>query len=195
MTTLRRQNGKITREYSAWKAMKARCYSPSNKKLTGYQNKGIIVCDRWLHSFENFLEDMGKCPENFSLDRIDNDKTYCPENCRWTDDSTQTKNRGNFNLVYTYNGKTQVLKDWAKEFNIKYITLYLRITRSKLSFEEAISEDPFKNLIEYQSKKQTLKEWSKELNIDYQVLVDRKYRGWTIEKMFTEPKKSKLTNT
>lgn len=134
-----RENKKITKEYNAWKAMKARCYSPCNKNMGKYQALNIQVCERWLNSFENFMDDMGKAPDiNYSLDRIDPFKDYSPENCRWATWKTQSSNRGNFNKVFEYQGESKILKDWAKFFNIKYTTLYQRLYRSKMTFEEAI---------------------------------------------------------
>jgi hypothetical protein len=77
-------------EYIIWKAMKARCKNIENKY---YGGKGIKVCDRWINSFENFIEDMGKMPEGYSIDRINSDGNYEPNNCRWADKDTQIKNR------------------------------------------------------------------------------------------------------
>lgn len=186
MSTNRRVNGKITREYRAWKAMKSRCYSPSMKRLRGYQEKGITVCNEWLHNFDRFLEDMSNCPEGMTLDRIDNDKGYSKENCRWTSFSEQTKNRGNFNKVFTYEGKTLVLKDWARELNMKYSTLYLRIYRTGLSFERAISEDPFNIMLTYKGMLKTLDEWAIITGVPKMIIYDRKRRGWNVDRIFSQ---------
>ena len=174
-------NKKTLKEYRAWKSMKSRCSSPSAKKGT-YLN--ITVCDRWLNSYENFLSDMGKAPsDKHSLDRIDNNKNYSPDNCRWVTQETQCKNRGTFNKVFTYNGKSLVLKDWAKELNIKYTTLYLRIYRTGLTFEEAIV---YNKLFEYNGFKGTLKEICKNYSsVKYQNVVDRLHRGWDLHKALT----------
>lgn len=192
MGSLRRINGKITKEYRAWKAMKARCYSKSNSYMN-YQKNNIIVCERWLNSFENFLKDMGTCPENYSLDRINNEGNYGPSNCRWVTQQIQCSNRGEFNKIFTFNNETHTLKEWSKILNIKYTTLYLRIYRSNLSFEEAIKDDPFNKLILYKGEKKTLKEWCILLNLPYQVIVDRRHQKWSIEKCFEQPiKKIKI---
>ncbi len=127
------------KEYRIWKNMKARCYSPCNIKHGKYQENNIQVCDRWRSSFDNFMLDMGKCPENYSLDRINNNGNYEPGNCRWSSCKTQSQNRGEFNLSYTYNNETKTLSEWAETLNIKYNTLHKRIYRSKFSFEKAIT--------------------------------------------------------
>jgi hypothetical protein len=185
MASSRKINGKITKEYQAWKAMKSRCYSPVNKQ-TSYQNKQVIVCEQWKNNFDKFLEDMGKCPEGYSLDRIDNNGNYEPSNCRWSDNSTQSKNRGTFNKVFTYAGKSMVLKDWAKELNINYTTLYQRIYRSGLSFEKAIEEDPFNVFLEYNNEIKSLDEWSKITGIPKSTISDRKRRGWAVNRIFEQ---------
>jgi hypothetical protein len=76
-----------------WSNIKQRCYNVNNKDYKHYGGRGIKVCDRWLESFENFLEDMGDRPDGYSLDRIDNNENYEPSNCRWADKETQIKNR------------------------------------------------------------------------------------------------------
>lgn len=133
-----RLNGKITKEYRAWKAMKARCYAPCNKDMGKYQKLNIQVCDRWINSFDNFYDDLGNCPEGYSLDRIDPSKDYSPDNCRWTTWKIQSSNRGDFNKIFEYKGESKILKDWARFFGINYTTLYNRLYRSKMSFEDAI---------------------------------------------------------
>ena len=173
------------KEYRIWKAMKSRCYSPSSKEKN-YQKNNIIVCERWKDSYDNFLLDMGRCPEKYSIERRNNLGNYEPDNCYWADNTTQAKNRGNFNILITHNNDTKVLKDWAKHFNIKYTTLYLRMFRTGLSFEDAIVYDPSIYLT-YKDKKLTLREWEKESNIKYSILVDRYFRGWETNRIFEQP--------
>lgn len=86
---------KMTREYCTWTAMIARCEYPKGKEFHRYGGRGISVCDRWRHSFENFFADMGRKPtKTHSLDRINNDGNYEPKNCRWATVHEQRANRG-----------------------------------------------------------------------------------------------------
>ena len=87
--------GQITPEYRSWRGMLARCYSPSHNRYYRYGGRGIQVCPEWRNSYETFLLDMGRKPDRkLSLDRIDNDKNYGPENCRWATAKQQAANRG-----------------------------------------------------------------------------------------------------
>lgn len=118
-----------TPEYKAWISMKTRCYKPKTARFSRYGGRGIIVCDRWLNSFENFYADMGKRPNNkYSLDRLDSNKNYCPKNCKWSTAKQQANNRTN-NANYTFKGVTKSISMWAEEYNINKHTLFNRIQR------------------------------------------------------------------
>ena len=104
---------KFEREYHVYKGMKRRCYNSHEKAYKNYGGRGIKVCDRWLgpYGFRNFLRDMGPRPEGelpsgmplYSIDRIDVNGNYCPENCRWADWHTQRVNRRDSPPIVSYN--------------------------------------------------------------------------------------------
>jgi hypothetical protein len=116
-------------EYSTWKMMKARCYNTNNAEYKNYGARGITVCDRWRHSFVNFLNDMGPRPfAGASIDRIDNNGNYELGNCRWATPLEQGQNtRKVVNL--THDGKTQCIRAWARDLNIEHCVIRERLKR------------------------------------------------------------------
>ena len=86
------KNNLRTKTYNSWRAMKDRCYSKKHSEFKRYGDVGILVCERWKNSYENFLTDMGERPEKHSIDRINPFGNYEPSNCRWVDFKTQANN-------------------------------------------------------------------------------------------------------
>lgn len=110
--------GSSTPEYAIWYSMIRRCETPSDTNYPRYGACGIRACDRWRHSFENFLADMGPRPSpEHSIDRIESAGNYEPGNCRWTTRIEQNRNRRS-NRMVTWNGRTQTLAAWAEEVGI-----------------------------------------------------------------------------
>ena len=126
-----------TPTYAAWIDMKTRC---GNEKIKGYHSyggRGIKVCDTW-ESFENFLADMGERPAGLSLDRIDNNGDYAPDNCRWATKNQQARNKRN-NRLLSFKGETRCLSEWAEIQGIKITTLFQRLYAYGWSTERALS--------------------------------------------------------
>lgn len=111
------KNKKPSPEYSAWLSMMSRCNNPKNRKYPIYGGRGISFCSRWS-VFINFLSDVGLRPSNkHSLDRFPNkDGNYEPGNVRWATIKEQNQNTSR-NVFYEYDGRNQILEDWARELN------------------------------------------------------------------------------
>lgn len=133
------KSGFETPTYEAWSAMKKRCLNPTHRHFKDYGGRGITVCERWL-KFENFLEDMGERPNDHSLDRVDNNSGYSPENCRWATMQQQNNNRRN-NTWIEHGGKTMTITQWARHLGIKKNTLIERF-RNGWSVERALTTAP-----------------------------------------------------
>jgi len=116
-----------TPEWRSWVSMRRRCLSKNADNYAYYGGRGISVCDRWLE-FVNFYSDMGPRPIGTTLDRIDNDGDYCPDNCRWADKKTQMNNTTRTNATHCKNGHFRVVgarrcdecnrvyqRDWARQ--------------------------------------------------------------------------------
>lgn len=113
-----------TRQWRIWSHIKGRCYNPNNHKYKDYGGRGITMCDEWLNDFKSFYDWSLKngYDDSLTLDRIDVDKGYSPDNCRWADTNTQAHNK-RLDKLYTYNGKTLSVRDWCKEIGF-YWTIF-----------------------------------------------------------------------
>lgn len=132
-------NQRHSRLYGVWSNIKDRCYNESSGCYKNYGGRGICMCDEWKDSFESFSlwaygngydpsADRFKC----TIDRIDVNGMYCPDNCRWVDQKTQSNNRRN-TFYITTNEETHTLSEWSDITGIKYHTLFARI--NKLGWE------------------------------------------------------------
>ena len=123
-----RCDGWMSPTYRVWVAMRTRCNNPNHTLYERYGGRGIKVCDRWNNSFVNFLSDMGERPEEMSIERIDNDKGYCPSNCKWATAREQQNNTSN-NVVVSYKNQTHTLAEWSRILGIKHQTIRTRYRR------------------------------------------------------------------
>ncbi|MGL5717266.1 MAG: hypothetical protein ACRCX2_29915 [Paraclostridium sp.] len=131
--------------YHVFNSMKSRCYSINNKSYHRYGGRGVTICNEWLNDVTKFVKwsyDNGY-NQGLSIDRIDVNGNYEPSNCRWTDKSTQSRNKTT-NTLIEYNGETKTICDWADELGILRPTLCYRIYNSKWSIEKAFTT-PIRN--------------------------------------------------
>lgn len=127
-----------TTTYLRWRAMIQRCTSPSYHGYKHYGGKGISVHESW-NRYEQFLADMGECPDkNMTLERINSELDYCPSNCKWATMAEQNRNRSCCRKI-TYQGRTMLLVDWAKEKGISANTIAMRI-RAGWHIEKALNQ-------------------------------------------------------
>jgi len=122
--------------YGVWEGIKGRCLNKNSKAYKNYGARGITICKRWM-KFENFYEDMGKKPKDLTLDRIDNNKGYCKENCRWATKREQANNRRD-NVFASINGVQIPFTELAEMFGLKRNTLYERLYRYNWSLEKSL---------------------------------------------------------
>ena len=112
--------------------MKKRCYNPHDARYDRYGGRGITVCDEWRNDFKAFYKwalENGYA-DNLTIDRIDNNKGYFPDNCRWADAETQCRNRVS-NINITIGNATKTLTEWCEIFELDYSTIHARYMHDK----------------------------------------------------------------
>ena len=182
-----------TPTHVTWASMLQRCNNPNSDKYQYYGGRGVTVCERW-HTFENFLADMGERPSTkHSIDRIDNDRGYNPDNCQWVTMRKQNRNRRS-NIEIEYNGETMCLTDWADRLGLNYETLRQRIRDYGWSVEDAFSRSvqPRELDITHSGETLTLQQWSERTGLDSHLIYNRIHeKGWSVEKALSTPKITK----
>jgi len=124
-------------EYGIWCGIKNRCTNKNVKSYKDYGERGITICDRWL-VYENFLADMGRRPKGCSIDRINNEGNYEPDNCKWSTRSEQQNNKRT-NHIIEYNGERLNIKQWCTKLNLQYSTILRRCTLPGWTAEQILT--------------------------------------------------------
>lgn len=119
-----------TRIQHTWYDMMGRCYNPKYKNYHNYGGRGIFVCERW-HNIKLFHQDMGDPPEGLSLERMDNNGPYCPENCKWDTMKNQLRNQRRNHLVTAF-GETKTMAEWSELTGFVWNTIKARLLKGML---------------------------------------------------------------
>lgn len=142
---IKTHGNKKTKLYKVWCGIKERCFNPHNKRYKNYGGRGITICNEWLDflifkewAYKTGYKEIDNYKEKLTIDRIDTNGNYEPDNCRWITPREQNRNYSK-NHFLTYNSKTQCLSDWADELGIKRGTLLYRIKSGK-TIEEAFKK-------------------------------------------------------
>ena len=114
--------------YNTWQNIKSRCSNKNRSDFERYGGRGIYVCDRWQNSFINFYNDMGNKPEGLTIERVDNNGPYSPDNCIWANRTAQNNNKRN-NHIITIGGETKNLNQWIMFYGIATPTFKNRVKR------------------------------------------------------------------
>lgn len=135
---------KHTRIYETWCGMKKRCYNKNEKSYSRYGGRGITVCEEWKNDFLEFYNwSMGNgYAENLTIDRIDNEKGYCPENCRWVTRTEQQRNKTN-NIYLEINGERKTIAEWSAVYGCSDKLAYERYHRAVLRGQQINEKEIF----------------------------------------------------
>lgn len=161
------------RLFNIWHSMHDRCYSEKFKQYHNYGGRGIKVCEEW-HGDDGFVNFVKWAKENgysghLTIDRINVNDDYYPENCRWVTHKKQQNNRTN-NRYITYNGETRTLSEWCELYGYKFTTLTNRLDKLGLPFEIAITMDGLTK-VEYNGKKTSIRRIAQIEHINYKKLL------------------------
>lgn len=202
------QNKRKDKLYACWCHMKSRCYNPNNKDYQYYGAKGIKICDEWKNSYDKFKEwsihngyELG-----LEIDRINGNKDYCPENCRWATRKEQMNNVS-FNHLLTLNGVTKTMAEWAEDTGLTYNTIKQRINKLGWNIEKAITtpqrkfgntEAPLGDgitlagkvfMLTYNGETLSSKQWSDRLGYNKGCITRRIKKGWSAKQCIETPRR------
>lgn len=124
-----KRRGSPAPEFTSWCQMKARCCDENCPAYENYGGRGITICERWMHSYPNFLADMGRKPSSqHSIERKDNGGNYCPENCCWATKTEQANNRRS-NRTIEYMGIKASVSEWSRKSKLLPATIIARLNK------------------------------------------------------------------
>jgi uncharacterized protein YidB (DUF937 family) len=161
--------------------MISRCHNKADPAYSFYGARGIEVCDRWRNSLDAFIEDMGEPPPGKTLDRVENDGPYSPDNCEWRTRKQQANNTRRNYLVTAF-GVTRTLAQWQSHTGVNWATIRARL-RNGVAPEIAVSP----------SKEMTLAELAREFGIKQNTLYQRLQKGWSLTDALHTPLRSAPT--
>lgn len=168
-----------------------RCTSPKYDKRNYYSERGISVCDKWVNSYDAFEEWALKngYEDKLTIDRIDVNGNYCPENCRWVTRKEQANNRTSNHFV-TWNGETKTIAQWSEVTGMCEKTLSQRVLKGwpvERIFTEPIHSEFRPKYITFDNKTLSIAEWSRKLGFGPTIIGNRLARGWSVERALTTP--------
>lgn len=182
---------KGTKLFSVYHTMKGRCYNPTDHKYHRYGARGIKMCDDWKNNPKSFFDWAlsNGYKEGLSIDRIDNNGNYCPENCRWADAKTQANNKEN-NVYYEHDGIRKTISEWADFLGITYGAAKSRVERGNF---DILFGNPNANrtFVTYKGVTKSIKDWATFLNMNYSTIRARVRRG-LFERLFPKEMEDKL---
>jgi hypothetical protein len=177
--------------YNAWRSMKTRCSNPSNHAYHRYGGRGVAVCEEWINDFQAFYDwsiENG-WEDGLSIDRIDNDGGYSPDNCRWATRVEQTGNRSTNRKAVIF-GEEKNVSDWSRDRRCKvsYNVLWRRLLMDGITPEEALTKPAYEK-IEAFGESKTLTEWSEDYRckVCYNTLSTRIQRGNDLKLSIVSP--------
>jgi len=167
------------RLHAIWKGVKSRCNNPNRKSYKYYGGRGIKICEEWDKSYVAFRDwsVANGYQENLTIDRIDTNGHYCPENCRWTTCRVQSNNTRRNHVIEAY-GEAHTMAEWARINNISYHTMKTRL-RKGLTGEAVVAPVHKARTVTANGETHTLREWAEITGLSYFTIKTRVYHGKT----------------
>lgn len=173
---------------SIYNGMRLRCYNEDNVNYKYYGGKGVTICDEWLLSFENFFDWAinNGYNENLTIDRINSEKEYSPDNCKWSTKKEQAYNRS-MSVKLTLNGRTMYMTEWAEELEIDKKILSWRYNNG-WSDEEILTRprDYKESKLTLNGETHSMSEWGRITGINVSTISARIRDGWSVEDALTK---------